>query len=96
DKKNILLINNNFTPLLTGILIAIMTVTIQPFHNIILNPAIDLGPRIFLSFIGWGTLAFTGGMKVPYFLIPILGPIIGANIGGWIYYKIFSENLVKK
>ncbi|VDK49136.1 unnamed protein product [Anisakis simplex] len=52
-----------------------------------INPARDLGPRIFTWFI-YGNQVFT----YPYsswFLVPIIGPCLGAVLGGWMYF-IFS------
>lgn len=61
----------------------------NPLSNISLNPARDLGPKIFLSLMGWGALSFTGGNNnILYCFIPIIGPIIGSNLGGWIHKNI--------
>uniref|UniRef100_A0A1I7RKB3 Serine protease n=1 Tax=Bursaphelenchus xylophilus TaxID=6326 RepID=A0A1I7RKB3_BURXY len=47
---------------------------------------LDLGPRLFLLCIGYGWSLFT--IYDYYFWIPIVGPIIGALIGSWVY-KLF-------
>ncbi|QCI24377.1 aquaporin family protein [Buchnera aphidicola (Muscaphis stroyani)] len=95
DKNNHLLSSSSIIPLLTGILVAIINVSIGPFNNITLNPARDLGPRIFLSVIGWKVSAFTGSSNFPYFLIPVMGSFLGINLGGLIYY-VFIENHFSK
>ncbi|CAF1165538.1 unnamed protein product [Adineta ricciae] len=47
------------------------------------NPARDFGPRIFGAFIyGWKAV-FT--VHDYYFWVPIVGPIVGAIIGVWVY-----------
>jgi len=78
---------------LIGILVTIINIFLGSKNNIILNPAHDIGPRIFLSLIGWGKIAFTGESNsyFPYFLIPIITPILGINLGGWIYKKFMSN-----
>ncbi|QCI23844.1 aquaporin family protein [Buchnera aphidicola (Macrosiphoniella sanborni)] len=91
-KHNFFLQNQFIKPLLVGMLICIINLVMNPLSNISLNPARDLGPKIFLSLIGWGTLSFTGGNNnLLYCLIPTIGPILGANLGGWIYKNINSN-----
>ncbi|XP_029916894.1 aquaporin-3a [Myripristis murdjan] len=47
------------------------------------NPARDLGPRIFTAIAGWGTDVFTA--RRGWFLVPIFAPFIGTIIGVMIY-----------
>lgn len=92
DKKNFA-IQKKFIPCLIGILVTIINISLGSLSNIALNPAHDLGPRIFLSLIGWGRIAFTGlsNSNFPYFLIPTITPILGINLGGWIYKKFIKN-----
>jgi len=48
------------------------------------NPARDLGPRIFTLIAGYGWGVFSHN-DYGWFWIPLIGPFIGAFIGGWIY-----------
>lgn len=93
DKKLFFVIKSKFHPCLIGILIAIINISLGSKNNITLNPAHDLGARIFLSLIGWGKVAFTGSNNsyFPYFLIPIISSIFGINLGGWIYKKFIKN-----
>ncbi|QLL40686.1 aquaporin family protein [Buchnera aphidicola (Aphis craccivore)] len=93
DKKNFFVIQKKFNPCLIGILVAIINISLGSLNNIILNPAHDLGPRIFLSLIGWGKIAFTGvnNSYFSYFLTSIIAPISGINLGGWIYKKFINN-----
>ena len=58
-----------------------------------LNPARDFGPKLFTSLAGWGSIAFTGGLAIPYFLVPLLAPVVGAIIGAFLYRKLIGRHL---
>ncbi|XP_020513433.2 aquaporin-3 [Labrus bergylta] len=47
------------------------------------NPARDLGPRIFTAIAGWGSEVFT--VRNGWFLVPLCAPFIGTIIGVMIY-----------
>ena len=98
NKKNNKFSCDNFiSSILIGMLAFVINLVISPVNNISLNPARDLGPKIFLSLNGWGALSFTGGNdNFLYFLIPTIGPILGANLGGWINKIFISNNFFSK
>ncbi|KAH7697435.1 major intrinsic protein [Aphelenchoides avenae] len=48
-----------------------------------INPARDFGPRLFAALV-YGGEVFTHPYPA-YFLMPVLGPIVGAVLGGWMY-----------
>ncbi|MDY0502320.1 MIP/aquaporin family protein [Pasteurella multocida] len=80
-------------PLLIGFLIAIIGGAMGPLTGFAMNPARDLGPKVFASLAGWGEIALTGGREIPYIFIPVIAPILGGLFGGWIYTKFVSKNL---
>uniref|UniRef100_A0A672IMG5 Aquaporin-3 n=1 Tax=Salarias fasciatus TaxID=181472 RepID=A0A672IMG5_SALFA len=47
------------------------------------NPARDLGPRLFTAFAGWGLEVFTANTY--WFLVPTCAPFLGAVVGVLVY-----------
>ncbi|TVO38271.1 MIP/aquaporin family protein [Vibrio algivorus] len=82
--------NGAVTPLLIGLLIAIIGGSLGPLTGFAMNPARDFGPKFFAYLAGWGDMALTGGKDIPYFIVPILAPIFGASFGGWLYPKVIG------
>ncbi len=79
--------------LLIGLLIAVIGASMGPLTGFALNPARDFGPKLFTSLAGWGSIAFTGGLAIPYFLVPLLAPVVGAIIGAFLYRKLIGRHL---
>ncbi|CAM3747593.1 aquaporin [Rouxiella silvae] len=80
-------------PLLIGLLIAVIGASMGPLTGFALNPARDFGPKLFAYFAGWGKVAFTGARDIPYFLVPIFGPLVGACLGAVGYKALISNHL---
>jgi len=80
-------------PLLIGLLVAAIGAATGPLTGFALNPARDFGPKMFTALAGWGKVAFTGGQEIPYFLVPIFGPLIGACVGAFIYRNFIGRYL---
>ncbi|MCQ1059659.1 MIP/aquaporin family protein [Photobacterium sp. DNB23_23_1] len=72
-------------PLLIGLLVAVIGAATAPLTGFALNPARDFGPKLFTAMSGWGEIAFTGGSVFPYFIVPIVAPILGACAGASLY-----------
>lgn len=79
--------------LLIGILIAVIGASMGPLTGFAMNPARDFGPKFFAYLAGWGDVALTGGRSNPYFWVPIVGPILGAQLGAAIYVKVLAPCL---
>lgn len=77
----------NMAPLIVGLIVAVIGCSYGTNAGYALNPARDLGPRAFTYFMGWGKLAFSGdyGGTTQYWWIPIVGPLIGAVAGIFLY-----------
>ena len=80
-------------PLLIGLLVAVIGGSMGPLTGFALNPARDFGPKLFAFFAGWGNVAFTGGKDIPYFLVPIFGPLVGACLGAFAYRALIGRHL---
>ncbi|HKM95830.1 MAG TPA: MIP/aquaporin family protein [Buttiauxella sp.] len=80
-------------PLLIGILVAVIGAATAPLTGFAMNPARDFGPKLFTFFAGWGEISMTGGRDIPYFLVPIIAPVIGACLGAAIYRLCIARNL---
>ena len=80
-------------PLLIGLLIAVIGSAMGPLTGFAMNPARDFGPKLMTFFAGWGEMAFTGGRDIPYFLIPIVAPIVGACLGAAAYRGLIARHL---
>jgi glycerol uptake facilitator protein len=77
----------NMAPLIIGMIIAVIGCSYGTNAGYALNPARDLGPRLFAYFAGWGKLALSGdyGSTTQYWWIPIVGPLVGAVAGIFLY-----------
>ncbi|MEX5412550.1 MIP family channel protein [Atlantibacter hermannii] len=80
-------------PLLIGLLIAVIGASMGPLTGFAMNPARDIGPKAFAWLAGWGNVAFTGAKDIPYFLVPLLGPVAGAALGAFGYRKLIGRHL---
>jgi glycerol uptake facilitator protein len=81
-----------FAPILVGLTIAIIGASFGSLTGFAMNPARDFGPKLFLSLAGWGSVALPAPNN--YFWVPIVGPIIGAILGGYIYDLGVSKFIV--
>lgn len=70
-------------PVLVGGLVAAIGMSFGFNAGYAINPARDLGPRLFTAIAGWGSGVFSanGG----WWWVPIVGPLIGAPLGLFVY-----------
>ncbi|KAG9489421.1 hypothetical protein GDO78_005410 [Eleutherodactylus coqui] len=82
DKKN-MPAPSGLEPVAIGLLILTLVLALGSNCGGAMNPARDLGPRIFTALAGWGFEVFTAGHS--FWWIPVIGPMFGAAIGAYIY-----------
>jgi MIP family channel proteins len=71
------------SPLLVGLLVVAIGAAFGFNSGYAINPARDLGPRLFTAAGGWGLEVFRAGNH--WWWVPIAGPCVGAVAGAWIY-----------
>lgn len=79
--------------LLIGLLVAVIGASFGPLTGFAMNPARDLAPRLFLTLAGWGDVALTGGRDSAYWWVPVVGPLLGAQLGALLYLKLIARHL---
>ena len=77
-------------PVLFGALVVVIGMTFGFNAGYAINPARDLGPRLFTALSGWGGEVFRAGNH--WWWVPIVGPCIGGVLGGWIYDVLIAKN----
>jgi glycerol uptake facilitator protein len=84
---------SNMGPFLIGLVVVAIGLTYGTNAGYAINPARDLGPRLFTFFEGWGSIAFPGKFDWfdHYWWIPIIGPLIGGVIGALVYEHLISR-----
>lgn len=86
----------NLGPLLVGLAVAAIGMSFGANAGYAINPARDLGPRLFTWIAGWQELAMPGtleGAFSNYFWIPIVGPLIGGVLGVLAYDLFIGDVL---
>jgi glycerol uptake facilitator protein len=76
----------NLAPFFIGFAVAIIISVLAPLTQAGLNPARDLGPRLFAALAGWGPIAVPGpdGMWWAYVVGPLVGGPVGATLYDWL------------
>jgi len=70
-------------PVVVGLLVVGIGMAFGVNSGYAINPARDLGPRLFTALAGWGSEVFRAGNY--WWWVPVLAPLIGGVLGGWIY-----------
>lgn len=81
----------NSGALIIGFLVAAIGASMGYLEAWALNPARDLGPRLFCFLAGWGSAAFPSPQD--YWWVPIAGPVLGGVLGGAAYQVLIQPFL---
>jgi MIP family channel proteins len=71
------------TPVVVGLLVVGIGAAFGVNSGYAINPARDLGPRMFTALAGWGSEVFRAGNH--WWWVPVVAPLIGGVLGGWVY-----------
>ena len=88
DAKN-LAPEPKLAPVVVGLVVMLIGMTFGYNAGYAINPARDLGPRLFTAVAGWGSEVFRAGNG--WWWVPIAGPLIGGVLGGFTY-DLFVTN----
>jgi len=84
----------NLGAMMIGLLVAAIGASAGYLEAWAINPARDLGPRIFAYLAGWGSQAFPSPNS--YWWVPIAGPLIGGPMGAFAYQVLIFRWLPQK
>ena len=73
----------NLAPFVIGLIVVAIGMSIGGMHGYAINPARDFGPRLLTVVAGFKNNGLTHGP--PVFWVPIVGPLLGALVGGAMY-----------
>jgi glycerol uptake facilitator protein len=71
-------------PLMVGLVVVAIGISWGGMHGYAINPARDLGPRLFTLAAGYSHTGFANGV----FLVPIVGPLLGGLFGALVYERL--------
>jgi MIP family channel proteins len=78
------------TPVIVGGIVVAIGVAFGFNAGYAINPARDLGPRLFTAVAGWGGDVFTAGGG--WWWVPIVAPCLGAIVGAVSYDVLIANN----
>lgn len=73
----------NLSPVVIGLIVVAIGISFGSLHGYAINPARDIGPRIFIVLAGFRNNGLTDGSGVWW--VPIAAPLLGGVLGGGLY-----------
>jgi len=83
----------NLAPIVIGLLVVAIGISFGGMNGYAINPARDLGPRLFAVVAGFKNNGLTDGTGA--WLPPVIGPIIGGILGAFAYDLLIGKTLIK-
>lgn len=83
----------NLSPFIIGLIVVAIGISFGGMNGYAINPARDLGPRLFAVVAGFKNNGLTDGVSV--WLPPVLGPIVGGILGALAYDLTIGKGLIK-
>jgi MIP family channel proteins len=88
DQRNMAL-PSALGPIVVGASVLVIGMTYGLNSGYAINPARDLGPRLFTYLAGWGEEVFTA--RDHWWWVPVVGPCCGAVLGGLVYDLLITR-----
>jgi len=79
-----------FAPVIIGALVLLIGATFGFNSGYAINPARDLGPRLFTAVAGWGGDVFRAGNG--WWWVPVVAPCIGGVLGVVVYDLLIAQH----
>ena len=91
-------IKGNLAPLGVGLIVVLVGMSFGADAGYAINPARDLGPRLWAWVVGYHRLALPGdyGNINGYMWVPIAGPLVGGLLGATIYDYAIRKVLIAR
>jgi glycerol uptake facilitator protein len=83
----------NLAPFIIGLLVVAIGISFGGMNGYAINPARDLGPRLFAVLMGFTNNGLTDGTG--FWIPPVVGPVVGGIIGGFAYDFFIGNALIK-
>jgi MIP family channel proteins len=80
-------------PVIVGLIVLLIGATFGFNSGYAINPARDLGPRLFTAVAGWGGEVFRAGNG--WWWVPVIAPCVGGVLGGWVYDALVGNRFPK-
>lgn len=77
-------------PVLFGLAVVLIGMAFGFNAGYAINPARDLGPRLFTAVAGWGSEVFRAGHG--WWWVPVVGPLVGGVLGGYVYDGLVTRH----
>lgn len=82
----------SLAPLMVGLLVVAIGMSFGGMHGYAINPARDLGPRLFSYVAGFRNT----GLRDPLiWTVPVAGPIVGGLVGAFVYDLMIGRALAR-
>src|SRR4051794_36384253 len=82
---------SGIAPVVVGLLVVLIGASFGFNSGYAINPARDLGPRLFTAVAGWGSGVFRAGHG--WWWVPVVAPLVGGVLGGWAYEACIGKRL---
>jgi glycerol uptake facilitator protein len=83
----------NLAPIIIGLIVVAIGISFGGMNGYAINPARDLGPRLFAVLMGFKNNGLTDGTGA--WLPPVIGPLVGGVLGAFAYDICIGKALMK-